>query len=68
MSIVKFEEYDGEAELKNTTAEGEASPLGGRRSGETGRRRDLTNDTPYPALRTLSTGVEATPRRVRGSS
>ena len=30
MSIVKFGEYDGEAELRNTTAEGEASPLGGQ--------------------------------------
>ena len=34
----------------------------------TGRRRDPTNETPEPALRTLSTEVEATPRRVRGSS
>ena len=40
----------------------------GSRSDETGRRRDPTNDKPEPALRTLSTGLEATPRRVRGSS
>ena len=33
---------------------------------ETGRRSDPT--TSRPALRTPDTGVEATPRRVRGSS
>ena len=38
------------------------------RSDETGRRRDPTNDTPELALRTLSTGVEATPMRGRDSS
>ena len=34
----------------------------------TGCRSDPTNETSEPALRTPSTGVEATPRRVRGSS
>ena len=34
----------------------------------TGRRNDPRNETPESALRTPSTGVEATPRRARGSS
>ena len=34
----------------------------------TGRRSDPTSETSEPALRTPSTGVEATPRRARGSS
>ena len=34
----------------------------------TGRRGDPRNETSEPALRTPSTGVEATPRRARGSS
>ena len=34
----------------------------------TGRRSDPTNEISEPALRTPSTEVEATPRRVRGSS
>ena len=34
----------------------------------TGRRSDPTTKTSEPALRTPSTGVEATPRRARGSS
>ena len=34
----------------------------------TGRRSDLTRETSEPALKTPSTGVEATPRRVTGSS
>ena len=33
----------------------------------TGRRSDSTREASEPALRTPSTGVEATPRRVRGS-
>ena len=37
-------------------------------SDENGRRSDPTRETLEPALRTPSTGVEATPRRVRGSS
>ena len=70
MYIVKCGEYDGKAGLRiRSTAEGEASPPEkDSRSGETGRRSNPTNDTPEPALRTLSTGVEATPRRMRGSS
>ena len=63
VSFVKFEEYDGEAgvgPLKAKRHRWEDS-----RSDETGRRRDLTNDTPEPAVRTLSTEVEATPKRVR---
>ena len=38
------------------------------RSDGTKRRRDPTNDKPEPALRMPSTGMEATPSRVRGSS
>ena len=34
----------------------------------TGRRSDPTRETSEPALRTPSTGVEAQPRRARGSS
>ena len=34
----------------------------------TGRRSDPRNEKSEPALRTPSTGVEATPRRKRGSS
>ena len=34
----------------------------------TGCRSDPTRETLEPTLRTPSTGVEATPRRVRGSS
>ena len=34
----------------------------------TGRRSDPTTKTSEPALRTPSTGVEATPRKARGSS
>ena len=34
----------------------------------TGRRNDPTSEKSEPALRTPSTGVEATPRRARGSS
>ena len=34
----------------------------------TGRRSDPTTTTSDPGLRTPSTGVEATPRRVTGSS
>ena len=37
-------------------------------SDETGRRNDPTRETSEPALRTPRTEVEATPRRVRGSS
>ena len=37
-------------------------------SDETGRRSDPTRETSEPAVRTPSTGVEATPRRERGSS
>ena len=52
-----------------STAEGEASPLDkGSWSYGTRRRSDPTNETSEPALRTPSTGVEATPRRVRDSS
>ena len=59
-------EYDGEAgvgPLKAKRHRWEDS-----RSDEPGRRRDPTSDTPEPAWRTLSTGLEATPRRVGGSS
>ena len=62
--------YDGEVrQIIESTAEGEASPLDEDSwSSGTGRRSDPTNETSEPALRTPSTGVEATPRRVRGSS
>ena len=62
--------YDGEVGQRiESTAEGEASPLAKDSwSDGTRRRSDPTNETSEPALRTLSTGVEATPRRVRGSS
>ena len=41
MSIAKFGKYDGEARLRNTAAEGEASPLGGQQE-----RRDRTQARP----------------------
>ena len=66
MSIVVVGECDGEAGLRPLKAK--RHRWEDSRSDEIGRRRDPTNDTPEPALRTLSTGVEAKSRRVRGSS
>ena len=66
MSIVVIGEYDEEAGLVPLKAK--RHRWEDSRSDETGRRRDPTKDTPEPGLRTLSTRVEATPRRVRSSS
>ena len=55
VSIVVIGEYDGEAGLRPLKAK--RHRWENSRSDETGRRRDPTNDTPEPVLRTLSTGV-----------
>ena len=62
--------YDGEVGQRlESTTEGEALPLDKDSwSDGTGRKSAQTNETSEPALRTPSTGVEATPRRVRDSS
>ena len=65
MSIVELEEYDVEAGIGSLKAR--RHRWEDSRSDETGRRRDSTNDTPEPALRTLCPEVEATLKRVRGS-
>ena len=60
--------HDGDVGRRiRNTAEGEESPWEDSWSDGTGRRSDPTNETSEPALRTPSTGVEATPRRVRAS-
>ena len=59
--------YDGELGqiIESTAEERRASQSW---SDGTGRRIDPTRETSEPALRTPSTGVEATLRRVIGSS
>ena len=62
--------YDGISRVKNSEYRRGATSHRWEDSWNdgTGRRSDPTRETSEPALRTSSTGVEATPRRARGSS
>ena len=62
--------YDGISRVKNLEYRRGAKRLRWENSWSdgTGRRSDPRNETSEPAPRTPSTGVEATPRRARGSS